>query len=85
MSQKEFDREMTEIIDELSYMEKLLQEEDNQRREWSMKKQVRWPMVQLFVKKLRKSIREMKKEKLRGVELRHKPLTEEKEVHYCEP
>ena len=43
MSQEEFDREMTEIKGKLSYMVKLLQEEDmeeNQRRGWSMKKPV---------------------------------------------
>jgi hypothetical protein len=43
MSQEEFEREMTEIKGKLSYMTKLLQEEDmqeNQIHGWSMKKEV---------------------------------------------
>jgi len=96
MSQEEFDREMIEIKGKLSYMMKLLQEEEmqeNQRRGWSMKKPVQWLVVQLFVNKLRKILREMKhrsnalnkKEKLRGDEFRYIPLTEKEGFHYCEP
>jgi len=48
MSQEEFDREMSAIISELSYMENILQEEEmknNQRRGWSMKKLIQWLVV----------------------------------------
>ena len=88
MNQEDFDREMTEIIGELTYMEKLLQKkvDVNQKRGWNMKKPIRWPVVQLFVQELRNNLRKMKKkEKLREVEFRYKPLTTQERVHYCEP
>ena len=76
-------------------MEQLLQRKvnENQRRGRSIKKPVKWLVVQLFVNKLRKILREMKhrsndlkkKEKLRGVEFRFRLLTEKEVFHYCEP
>jgi hypothetical protein len=94
-NQDRFDRRLAEIEVQLEVMEQLLQRkvDANQRRGWSMKKPVQWPVVQLFIKKLRKILREMKhrsnalkkKEKLRGVEFRFRPLTEKEGFHYCEP
>jgi hypothetical protein len=60
MSQEEFDKEMTEIKGKLSYMVKLLQEEEmqeNQRHGWSMKKKVQWPVMSLYEEKLWKIFR----------------------------
>jgi hypothetical protein len=66
--------------------------EENQRQGWNLKKRVKWHVMQLFARKLRRSLRSLKhrlsallkKEKLRGVEFRQRSLTEE-EVHFCEP
>jgi dynactin complex subunit len=94
MSQEELDREMVELRIQLSYIGKLLQRniEENQRQGWNLKKKVKWHVMQLFARKLRRSLRSLKhrlsallkKEKLRGAEFRKRSLTEEG-VHFCEP
>jgi hypothetical protein len=77
MSQWEIDRELVELREQLSYIRKLLQKriEENQRQGWNPKKRVKWPLMQLFARKLRISLRGlkhrlsdwMKKDKIRGL------------------
>jgi hypothetical protein len=88
MSQEEIDKEMIELRVQLSHIRQLLQREikENQRQGWSMKKRVKWPVMQLFEEKLRERLEKPKAEnecldregETQRSEFKQRPLTEEK-------
>jgi hypothetical protein len=54
MNQEEFDREFVELKERLGIVMDFLQESDeHQRRGWNVKKKLKCPIVQFFVRELR--------------------------------
>jgi hypothetical protein len=87
MSQEEFDKELIELKERLSMIMKLLKEE-NHGYGWNLRRKVKWPIEQLYVRKLRHRLKHrldawIKEPELREVEYR-KSLEAGPTVHFCE-
>jgi hypothetical protein len=82
ISNEEFDREIVELKEQLSVMMKLLQEKvkEDQRYGWNLKKKVKWPIVQLYVRKLRQRLKHRLNAWIREEELREAEYRESLEA-----